>query len=211
MNRLGIIFLLPLMLLLIACNKNNITVHLDVQSTARQVVYSVEKLKELQQTNTVIFSDSSADFTIRATVDSVQLKHEAYKIVSKNNLVEVTGGDAVGLMYGLLEIKNQLKSGKATIESKEEAPNLQFRAIKYNLPWDSYRYNEALTLHYETCRDTNYWEAFLDMMAENRFNKLTLWNLHPFNYLVKTAKYPEACGFSDKEMAVWNTIWTSLF
>jgi hypothetical protein len=199
------------MLQLIACKKNNIIVDLDVHSTARQVVYGVEELIELQQTNSIAFSDSSADFTIRATVDTVQLKHEAYKIVSKNNLVEVTGGDAVGLMYGLLEIKNQLKSGKATVESKEESPNLQFRAIKYNLPWDSYRYNEALTLHYETCRDTNYWKAFLDMMAENRFNKLTLWNLHPFNYLVKTIKYPEACGFTDKEMKEWKTFWTTLF
>jgi len=49
------------------------------------------------------------------------------------------------------------------------------------------------------------------MMAENRFNKLTLWNLHPFNYLVKTEKYPEACGFSDVEMAEWKKFRTSLF
>lgn len=114
-------------------------------------------------------------------------------------------------MYGLMEVKNQLKAGKRTIENKEESPNLMFRAIKFNLPWDSYRRSPALDLHYETCCDTNYWESFLDKMVENRFNKLSLWNLHPFNYLVKTEKYPEACGFNDQELTEWQKFWNTLF
>jgi hypothetical protein len=114
-------------------------------------------------------------------------------------------------MYGLLEVKNQLKAGKRIIESKEESPKLMFRAIKFNLPWDSYRRSPALDLHYETCRDTIFWHSFLDMMVENRFNKLTLWNLHPFSYMVKTAKYPEGCSLSDLELAEWQKFWTSLF
>ena len=208
-----ILFVLAMQILLFHNNANgkDITIHLDVKSFAREVSYGLIKIKELQQSNGIQFSDKNPDFTILAKVDSVNLKTEAYKIVVKSKKIEVSGGDAVGLMYGLLEIKNQLKSNKLPLQSKEESPNLQFRAIKYNLPWDSYRYNEALTLHYEICRDINYWEAFLDMMAENRFNKLTLWNLHPFNYLVKTSKYPEACGFNDKEMEEWKTFWTSLF
>jgi hypothetical protein len=86
-----------------------------------------------------------------------------------------------------------------------------FRAIKFNLPWDSYRRSPALQLHMETCRDPKFWESFLDMMVENRFNKLTLWNLHPFSYMVKTAKYPEGCSLSDKELAEWQVFWKKLF
>jgi hypothetical protein len=114
-------------------------------------------------------------------------------------------------MYGLLHVREQLDRGNMNLSDKEESPRFTFRAIKFNLPWDSYRRGEALQLHYETCRDTLFWEAYLDMMAENRFNKLTLWNLHPFNYLVKTEKYPEACGFSDEEMADWEAFWNTLF
>ena len=197
--------------LVLSCNKKNITIHLDLKSSAPEIIYAAGKIKALQQTNAVIFSDSIADLNIRAEIDSVNLKSEAYRIVSKNNLVEVSGGDAVGLMYGLLEVKNQIKSGGRRIDSKEESPHLQFRAIKHNLPWSTYRNSEALSLHYETCRDTTYWEAFLDMMVENRFNKLTLWNLHPFSYMVKTAKYPEGCSLSDQELAEWQKFWTTLF
>ncbi|MDO8952216.1 MAG: hypothetical protein Q7U86_06290 [Draconibacterium sp.] len=42
------------------------------------------------------------------------------KIAVTSEIVEITGGDPVGIMYGLLEIKNQLKIEKRTIESKEE-------------------------------------------------------------------------------------------
>ncbi len=197
--------------LLLSCTKSKLTLHLDFNASAPEIIYGVEKIKELHQSNVVNFSDSNPDLTIHARLDTVNLKNEAYRIVSQNRVVEVTGGDEVGLMYGLLEVKNQLKTGARSVQNKQESPTLMFRAIKHNLPWSTYRNSEALSLHYETCRDTSYWEAFLDMMAENRFNKLTLWNLHPFNYLVKTEKYPEACGFSDQELAEWQKFWRTLF
>ena len=79
------------------------------------------------------------------------------------------------------------------------------------MPWDSYRRSPALDLHYETCRDTVFWNGFLDMMVENRFNKLTLWNLHPFSFMVKTKKYPEGCSVSDEDLPKWQKFWTTLF
>jgi len=51
-----------------------------------------------------------------------------------------------------------------------------------------------------------FWELFLDMMVENRFNKLTLWNLHPYNYLIRTESYPEANSMSDEEFAEWRQL-----
>ena len=205
------IFFVPAIFLLLSCNKSNLTIYLDVNRSSPQIIYAVEKILELKLSNSVTFSDDNPELIIHAGLDSVNLRSEAYKITVKDSLIEISGGDPVGLMYGLLEVKNQLKTGSRSVQSKEESPALMFRAIKFNLPWDSYRNSEALSLHYETCRDTNYWRTFLDMMAENRFNKLTLWNLHPFNYLVKTKKYPEACGFSDKELAEWQKFWHTLF
>jgi len=204
-------YLLPVIFLLMSFAKGPVTIRLNVNNTSRQVEYALEKITELQQSKLIVISDNNTNLTIHAELDTINLKHEAYKIVTKNKLVEVAGGDAVGLMYGLLEVKNQLKAGKRTIESKKESPNLMFRAIKFNLPWDSYRRSPALQRHYETCRDTNYWESFLDMMVENRFNKLTLWNLHPFSYMVKTKKYPEGCSLSDKDLVEWQKFWHSLF
>ncbi len=148
---------------------------------------------------------------IVTTALDTHLGKEAFTIESSGKNVKVTGGDPVGVMYGLLDVKEQLANGKNRVEKADEAPRFPFRALKFNLPWDSYRRGKALQLHAETCRDTTFWQAFLDMMAENRFNALTLWNLHPFNYMVRTEKYPEACGFSDEELAGWQTFWKALF
>ncbi len=203
--------LAAILFLLFSFSEKTPTVRLELHSEMPQVIYAAEKIKTLQKTNAIVFDESNADLTIRTRLDSVNLVKEAYRITVNNDIVEVTGGDAVGLMYGLLEVKNQLKAGKTTIESKEESPNLSFRAIKFNLPWDSYRRSPALQLHYETCRDTNYWKSFLDMMVENRFNKLTLWNLHPFSYMVKTEKYPDGCSVSDEDLPQWQKFWRTLF
>ena len=62
-----------------------------------------------------------------------------------------------------------------------------------------------------TCRDLRFWERFLDMMAENRFNVLSLWNRHPFPYMVRAPSFPEATPFSDPELDEWRRFWTALF
>ncbi len=200
-----------LLVALFSCQNKNLTVSIQSESDASPVNHGIHQLEKLQDAGIIEVVSNRADININASIDSVNLAAEAYKIDVNGKSVEVTGGDAAGLMYGLLEIKEQLENGNHSIQSKQEAPNLSFRALKFNLPWDSYRTGEALQLHYETCRDTSFWESFLDMMAENRFNKLTLWNLHPFNYLVRTEKYPEACSFTDNELAEWQQFWHTLF
>ncbi len=127
--------------------------------------------------------------------------------------ISVIASDQTGAMYGLLDLAEQFQMGKtlATIDEKSINPEFPFRAIKFNLPWDSYRRHESLQLHYKTVKDLNFWKAFLDQMAENRFNALTLWNLHPFPYMIKSKNFPEASPFSDKEMKEWQHFWHSLF
>jgi hypothetical protein len=184
---------------------------LSGESDIPQILLGIEKLKDLSQTGKISIVNANPDFEIFTAIDSVQFGTEAFQIGVENKTVTVTGGDATGVMYGLFDIKEQLESGQKTIEIKRESPAIPFRAIKFNLPWMSYRNGESLQLHSETVRDTNFWDEFLDMMAENRFNKLTLWSQHPFHLMVKTQKYPEACGFSDEEMANWKKFWEYIF
>jgi hypothetical protein len=196
---------------LYSCNSGNPRIKLEVSSTAPQVIHGMNKLKEMNAAGRVEFVETRPDFVIQTLTDSSRFESEAFAITSEAGLVKIEAGDPVGLMYGLLDVKEQLESGSNSITPKKEAPNLEFRAIKFNLPWMSYRTGEALQLHSETCRDTTFWVSFLDMMAENRFNVLTLWSQHPFHYMVKTEKYPEACGFTDEEMADWQLFWRTLF
>lgn len=130
----------------------------------------------------------------------------------KRQLVLESGGDT-GAMYGLLDLAEQLRIRPSLdkVPQRTERPRFAFRAIKFNLPWMSYRKAEALQLHLETCRDLRFWRSFLDMMAENRFNTLTLWNLHPFPFLIRARNFPDATPFSDKELSEWRIFWHELF
>jgi len=122
------------------------------------------------------------------------------------------GGDDTGLVYAGLDVARQVRRrGLSTFTEKTEAPAFPFRALKFNLPWSTYREHETLSLHYETCRDLAFWERFLDMMAENRFNRLTLWAIHPWTSMVRPRGFPEASGLSDAELREWQSFWHGLF
>ena len=159
------------------------TLQYDVHSSRQR--YATSKLAELFQ-----HDKSAASFTIRLVVDTTAYAFESFTITQKNKIITVTGGSERALIYGCLSIAEDVRNGVALKDCKQknEKAFLPFRAIKYDLPWDSYRHSYALSLHDETCRDTAYWKAFLDMMAENRFNAITLWNLHPYTFLIKPKK-----------------------
>lgn len=121
--------------------------------------------------------------------------------------------DETGAMYGALDLAEQLRihGTLKAIEDRISNPRFPFRAIKFNLPWSPYRSSPATQFHVNTCRDLDFWRRFLDMMAENRFNVLSLWNLHPFTFMIRPEHFPEACPFSVKEMEEWRLFWRSLF
>jgi len=210
-NLTYILFVMLLISLFVSCQNDDVRIKLSNESNVPQIILGIQKLQDLSQSGKISIVKSNPDFEILTTIDTVQLQPESFQISIENKTVTVTGGDGTGVMYGLFDIKEQLESGQKTIESRRESPAIPFRAIKFNLPWMSYRNGESLQIHSETVRDTNYWHEFLDMMAENRFNKLTLWSQHPFHFMVKTQKYPEACGFSDEEMADWKKFWEYIF
>jgi hypothetical protein len=193
--------------LLASCTEAPQKIQVESSVDSPQVSFAVEKLKKVGSDQIKL----NNQLVINTVVDSVNLKPEAFKVELAENQVTVTGGDATGLMYGLLDLQEQLENGSTSIQEKQVAPRVDFRAIKFNLPWAPYRNSEALSLHKETVRDINFWKEFLDMMAENRFNALTLWSQHPYSYMVKLEKYPEACSLTDEELAEWKTFWHQLF
>lgn len=147
----------------------------------------------------------SYDFLINIGIDGLNLEPESYTIIPEGKVITINGADNRGMIYGSLALVEMLGNGtpleKMTVTS--ETPHHALRAIKHNTPWYSYRSSSALDLHHETVRDIRYWEAFLDMMAANRFNTLSIWNLHPFVFMIKSKNFPEASPFSDKEMDEW--------
>lgn len=150
---------------------------------------------------------------VRAAADK-DLKQEGFRIAkSSKGAFTITAVDEAGLMYGLMDLAEQIEMQKGFkgVQDRTVNPRFRFRAVKFNLPWVSYRENESIQINSELCQDLNMWRSFLDMMAESRLNALTLWSLDPFPYLVRAKNFPKATPFSDAELARWKSFWTSLF
>ncbi|PKQ45801.1 glycoside hydrolase family 20 zincin-like fold domain-containing protein [Confluentibacter flavum] len=206
-----ILFYVVLLLLTISCADTQ-SVHLSFDSTSLQQQYATKKLSESLLKNGYSIAENNAAVTVEFRLDTT-LGKEAYTINNQGKNIVLTGGNETGLIYGANSIVEDLKNGIKlnTVENRSESPQLLFRAIKFDLPWDSYRHSYALSQHDEMCRDLEYWEAFLDMMSYNRFNVLTVWNLHPYTFMIKPKNFPEASEWTDEEMKEWKHLFSSIF
>lgn len=199
------------------------TIQVYAPDQSSQLNYALKKLGEVAIPDQVS-STAEADLLVISSektskafslLDEFRSVSEEGFILKKlpEGKVAVIASDQTGVIYGLMELAEQLEINKSLskVEEKSVNPKYLFRAIKYDLPWNSYRVHESLQLHMETVRDLKYWEDFLDMMAENRYNVLTLWCLHPFPYMIRPKNFPEACPFSDEELKLWQDFWHGLF
>lgn len=145
--------------------------------------------------------------------DFSEIEDGGYRLKKAGRNIFVLANSSAGMLYGVMDLAEQLEEVEYISEIREVDvdPAVPFRAIKFNLPWSPYRPGPATELHTEVCRDLSFWESFLDMMAANRFNALTLWNTHPFPYMIRAKNYPKATPFNDDELAGWNVFWQDLF
>jgi hypothetical protein len=180
-----------------------------------QAEYAARKLSKAlaEQGYKVTSKRTNNDYLIRLTVQPGRLGAEAFSIIPDGKAITVYGGDNRGMIYGALALAEMVRNGTALEEVKavEEKPKLAFRGIKYNLPWETYRPSSALDQHYETARDLRYWEAFLDMMVENRFNVISLWNMHPYTFMIQAKNFPEASPWSEKDFKEWQRLYREIF
>lgn len=188
------------------------SVKLVYSKLSPQARYAADRLGKALVKKGYTLKTTTPAYIINIKQDT-KLEKEAYNIQPKGNVITVNGGDGTGMIYGSLSIAEDLGNNITlkNIKPKSEHAHYLLRAVKYDLPWDTYRHQLSLDQHYETCRDLNYWKAFLDMMVDNRLNALSVWNLHPFNYMIKAKNFPEATQFNDKELKEWQKLFHGIF
>lgn len=181
--------------------------------TSPQEKYAAERLGKVLVSKGYTLSKSKADLVVLLSTNKRLLREEAYTIHADAKKITVTGGDNRGMIYGSLSLAEEVRNGGRleNTKTRRESPYYAFRALKFDLPWDTYRHSDALDVHYETCKDLNYWKAFLDMMVENRLNTLTLWNLHPYTFMIKPRNFPEASPFTDAQLKEWQNLFHGIF
>ncbi len=207
------ILLLFILIILLSNLVTAQSVNLQYDTSSVQAKYAEKMLHQALLEKGYSIQKNKSDYSISIRINSQNLKPEAYILRPEKNKITITGGDGTGVIYGSLSLAEDLRNGisLSNIHERSESPNLSFRAIKFDLPWDTYRHSYALYQHQETCKDLKFWEAFLDMMAENRFNALTLWNLHPYTFLIKPKNFPEASPWNDNEMKEWKKLFHGIF
>ena len=196
-------------------NNSDTFISLDFDKSTPQALYAEGKLKQvfIDKRYSLRDTTSSNSFKISVRTDSMRLGPEAYSLEIKGNRIEIKGGDNRGMIYGCLALAEDIRNGicPGDIKSRSEKPHYQLRAVKHNTSWYSYRPSSALDQHYETLRKPEYWEAFLDMMAENRLNSIAIFNLHPFVFMITPKNFPEASPFSAEEMEQWKKLHKEIF
>ncbi|MBC6109215.1 hypothetical protein ACFOG5_02875 [Pedobacter fastidiosus] len=123
----------------------------------------------------------------------------------RDGTLYVVGADASGVLYGCIELADRITAeGKVpTHISLTDHPEMVMRGTCIGLQKTDYLpghdvYEYPYTPEtFPWLYDKQLWIKYLDMMVENRYNSLYLWNGHPFSSLVKLKDYPYAVEVDD--------------
>jgi hypothetical protein len=124
------------------------------------------------------------------------------KVNKKSTDWYIIGYDKAGAMYGGLDFgESVLLNGFQGLGESDKKPYIVNRGIKFNIPLDartpSYSDNsDAAQKNIANMWDINFWHEFLDDMAKDHFNMLSLWSLAPFPSMVNVPEYANA-GLKD--------------
>jgi hypothetical protein len=191
----------------VAAHAGSIKVITAKSATPREL-YGAEKLRDAVGK----LSSSPRGARIVAAVRSApELKHfnlselpaqtqETFLIKQFGNTWIIAGSDPSGVLYGELELADRIRAAYALpagIDDMEQ-PALKLRGTcigmqKQEITYEGAEYDYPYTpQNFPFFYDKAQWTRYLDMLAEERYNTLYLWNGHPFTSLLKLPKYPEA-------------------
>ncbi len=133
----------------------NSKISISIDKNSSLVLFAVSKIEEaLQELNLkpVLIDKSAATGQEQIQLNMVnqnedtEIEREGFHIGKSDHGVVVSAIDNSGAMYGLMDLAEQIEMqrGLNGVEEKIVNPRFAFRAIKYNLPWVSYRENESL-------------------------------------------------------------------
>lgn len=140
------------------------------------------------------------------------LPAESYQIRVRNQAIYLNASDRVGAMYGLLELAEVITlEGFDAINDRDGSPFLEKRGVKFNWPYESYGEGDPFLANQKTVLDIEFWRAYLDFLAENRYNLLSIWSMNPFEMMFRIPKYPQTTPYSDVELERFRSVFDFIF
>jgi hypothetical protein len=164
-----------------------------------------------------------ADLKIVFEIFTTGMGPQSFRIRKEGgNVTRIVGGDSCGAMYGGLELAEMitLGGGLDAVQEKARKPYIFRRGLKFTIPLDarSPSYDDTGTAAQKNIPvmwDFDFWQEFLDTLARNRYNVLTLWTKHPYPGWMKLEKYPEigyddVCILKDEVTTTTNRQWDGM-
>ncbi|MBN2182395.1 MAG: hypothetical protein JW715_10815, partial [Sedimentisphaerales bacterium] len=147
--------------------------------------------------NSLVDSMAKSGFS---SFESGEVGNEAFLLESKGDVTVVTGCDDSGTLYGCMELADRIKkegtlpkdyrfADKPVMVLRGPCIGMQKCRLLPGRRVYEYPYTpENFPFFY----DKEFWNEYLDLLAEQRMNTLYLWNGHPFASLVRLEDYPYA-------------------
>lgn len=205
MRRRGICFVFVVVVLLWAasCGLAGQKIGITGMQDDPKVAFAVEDLQEALRAAGYQVVRGDVDVRIVFDIFEQGMGPQSFRIHREGPVIRVIGGDALGAMYGGLELAEMiaLGGGLGAVHEKARKPYLFRRGIKLNIPLDARApsYDDTGTAAQENIVhmwDWDFWEEYLNTLARNRYNVLTLWTTHPYPGWVNLPRYPEI-GYDD--------------
>jgi hypothetical protein len=181
----------------------------DVPQSAFAKDHIVEALSEQGWTDNVPnirYASYSIHFLYADQADKIEelgfespnsLEPEGFSLQAGNNKIGVISIDAAGLMYGGLELAEQISiSGLDGVTPMQRNPYMEMRGTKFNIPLDvrTPTYTDpgdAAQKNIPEMWNFGFWKDYIDHLAKYRYNFISLWSLHPFPSMVKVPGYED--------------------
>jgi hypothetical protein len=189
-----------LFLSILGCSNRNNLLSIYTESDIPQIQFAVDELiSVLEEKNLAhkISDSQNADVVITTDSNVEGLKEEGFQLTPNDNKIQITGADAAGAMYGILELAEQIKiGGLEGVAEMTQNPYMEMRGTKFNIPLDvrtpSYTdVSDVAQKNIPEMWNYDFWTEYIDNLARYRFNYISLWNLHPFPSMVKVPGYED--------------------
>ncbi len=198
-NNIYLFLLLPFILVFTSASpKSNNTVTFYCAASSPKIQFAFEEIKNSMSERKLVLSaveNDGADIVF--AIENEELKHEGFRIKKEGKKVKVSAIDDAGLMYGGLELAEQIKLyGLQGIKETTQNPYMEIRGTKFNIPLDvrTPTYTDAGDAAQKNIPEMwsfDFWKEYIDNLARYRFNLISLWSLHPFPSMVKVDGYED--------------------
>ncbi len=200
LKKQGLCIAFSMLILLIGCKTptNNVRIYADASHA--QINFALDDLTAALQRKGIEFSvvdKDEADIVLAVSGETAGLKPEGFQLSKQNGKIQVIGADPAGVMYGTLELAEQISaSGLEGVKDISINPYMERRGTKFNIPLDvrTPSYTDVSDVAQKNIAEMwnyDFWTEYIDNLARYRYNYISLWNLHPFPSMVRVPGYED--------------------